>query len=274
MGFDFNYERSDEDIINRKKGEQTDYHKTVDDSVFPVVKLPDGEHTFQFRILPPNQGKSKHWGIEIHTHYGLGAAKERHICPRKWNNHPCAACERFFAAHNRGDAEEKKIWKASGRVLVRIIDRDEDHGMPKLWDSPLASIDRELIGLCHDVGTGESMIRLDDPVGGRDFRFSKEGKGLTTRYKSIRVLDPSPISTDEDYANKVLALIKEYPLLDLINTSTSEEIADVIGDGSSTREAAKAQEDTASAPVSEADFVSGELGGEIAEAQEASGELF
>lgn len=276
MGIDFNYERSDQDIIDRATGkadEQT-FHQILDTSVFPdwnEKKIPSG--TYRLRYLPPREGPSKHWGIEVGVHYRLGDVQERHLCPRLMDKQKCPACERFFAAHQRKDEKEKSLWRATRRVLVRFIDMDEDHGMPKLWLSPKASLDDDLIGRCHVKTSGASMIRLDDPREGRGFCFTKEGDGLGTKYKSVELLDPSPLSTDEAYANQVLSLVKKHPLDSLLIKSTPEEIAAAMEGAGVTEEAAAGD----AVSVSQEAFEQGEAGtpqSELQQQQEATGDLF
>ncbi len=77
--------------------------------------------------------------------------------------------------------------------------------------------------LCEDEDTKE-VIYIDDPYGeeeddGRDLRFYKTGSGLRTEYSpaKMKLMNVSPLHTDEDLMDEWLEYITDNPIPDCLN---------------------------------------------------------
>jgi hypothetical protein len=138
-------------------------------------------------------------------------------------NDPLAEARR--EAQREGDEKVAKALSPRQRVLVWVIDRNEEDEGPQLWDIPF-SVDKDFVNLCLDEDTKE-IIYPDDPEEGHDLRFYKEGTGMMTKYPASRMklLDASPLHEDADVAEEWLEFIKENPVPDTLQFYTADQIS-------------------------------------------------
>ena len=62
--------------------------------------------------------------------------------------------------------------------------------------APIKKLDDPIYDLSFD--DDDVSMRIEDPVKGRDVRFSKVGEGLGTDYQGIRICEPKPALEDKD----------------------------------------------------------------------------
>lgn len=213
-GSGFKYrERTSEDVKKRAEQQGGQFDSIVKSGI-DRWRPKDGENAI--RILPPTWGDHDHYGFDIWLHSFVGADKSTYLCPQKMNNEPCPICKLEREAKAAGEDDEAKQLRASRRVAVWILDRDEDNPTPALWDMSW-SMDKDIAALSQNKRTGKVLL-IDHPDEGYDITFNRTGKGLNTRYVGLAVdRDPSPISDDEDEQERIKDYIQENPIPDVLN---------------------------------------------------------
>lgn len=137
------------------------------------------------RILPPTWDDAEHYGLDIYVHYGIGPERAALLCPQKMKIGPCPICEAGARAARAGDEELKKELDASKRVMVWMINRNDEKQGPMIWTMPW-SLDRDIVKVCRDPHSGE-IYMIDDPNRGFDVGFERTGDGVTTKYVGIQI---------------------------------------------------------------------------------------
>lgn len=170
---------------------------------FQVYRPKKGSNSV--RILPPTFDDADHYGIDVHVHYSIGPTKASVLCLQRMKGTPCPICE----ARNRylkiGDEEAANELRASKRVLIWMVDRnDEDRG-PMLWPMPY-TLDRDFSQLAKDKQSGE-IYALDHPDDGYDIFFDRGGEGKLVQYTGKQLARRPSAVTDE-----VLDYVEERPL--------------------------------------------------------------
>jgi hypothetical protein len=167
------------------------------------------------RILPPTWDKPKHYGLDVHVHYGIGPDNAAALCiakmpdPETGELSRCPLCEARAKAERAGDEELAKSLRNPKRVLVWLLDKKEPDKGPLLWAMPW-TVDRDIAKISRDKRSGETFL-IDDPEEGYDISFDKEGDGMTTKYVGFQ-LSRRPSSVDEEH----LDYIEEHPLPDVM----------------------------------------------------------
>jgi hypothetical protein len=219
----FHYEhRSKEDVKARANMRGGGYDSFVKPE-FKRYKVRDGKNLV--RILPATWEKPKHYGYDIWVNYGIGADNQSYLSLSKMNDEADPLAEARKQAQREGDDETAKALSPRQRVLVWVIDRNEEDEGPQLWDIPF-SVDKDFINLCLDEDTKE-VIYPDDPDNGHDLRFYKEGSGLGTKYPASRMklLDESPLHEDQGTQDEWLEFVKENPVPDCLQFYSADQIA-------------------------------------------------
>lgn len=189
------------------------------------VKLKDGKN--RFRIMPQTwSDEPEHFGITIYIHRDVGADQGSYICREKMGWGPCPMCEERAALARAGaDKDESDKLKPGRRVLVWLIDRDNEDAGPLLWDMP-AGVDKEIAQKSEDPETGE-VVNVEDPDDGNDVVIHKTGQSLQTRYGVTVIYRSSPLSKSEDKADKWVDYIVEHPLPDILKRYDYDYLAKV-----------------------------------------------
>jgi len=195
---------------------------------YKLYKCRDGKNII--RILPPTWDNANHYGIDLFVNYNIGPDKASYLSlsKHKKGRDPIAEAQRQAA--NDGDEELAKKLQPTQRVLVWLIDRqDEDEG-PQLWAMPFSKVDKAFINLSRDEDTGE-VVYIDALDKGWDIRFYKEGKGLNTTYDASRMklLGPKPISEDDDQMASWLEYIQEHPVPETLKFYDADYIMKIFG---------------------------------------------
>jgi len=173
--------------------------------------------------MPPTWDKAEHYGFDVFVHYGIGADNNRYLCLSKHKGEPCPVCEEQAKANREGDEEYAKKLRANTRVGVWAIDRDDEKRGPQVYLMP-KTMDTSILAVSRDKRSGETYF-VDDPENGYDVEFDKEGKAEKTRYLGVRLARKStPLSDDQDQADKWLDFIKENPIPDVLNFFSADHI--------------------------------------------------
>jgi hypothetical protein len=234
------HKRTSDQVEKRESGGMFD---SPFKSKFKSFQPKEGD--FCIRILPAQHKGADHYGIDIYTHYGVGAENNRYLCHRKMEklapDGECVICEEWEKAKRDDDEEYAKKLRANRQILVWVIDRDHEKEGPKLWCMP-GSVDVDVAKLSHNKRTGETMLP-EDPDEGHDIDFSRNGKGLNVKYSGIRLGKATPLSDDEEKQEKWLQFVAENPLDEVLNFFEADYIAKVFGGGKAKDEDDEEEED-------------------------------
>ncbi|MCK5235406.1 MAG: hypothetical protein KAR06_00360 [Deltaproteobacteria bacterium] len=207
-----------------------------------LARFTPNKDANRLRVLPPTYDGADHWGMDVWVHWGIGPDKNAYICLSKMKGEDCPICEERVAAIAEGEEDYAKQIAAKRRVLVWLIDRDNEKEGPQLWAMPW-TIDRDVCNLSSDSRTGE-VFDPADPDGGYDIEFSKEGEKDRTRYNGIQIARRStPLGNDE-----ALEYVVEHPLPDCLNFYDYDHIAGVFSGHASKEETAGEEEKSEEKP--------------------------
>lgn len=185
----------------------------------------------RIRILPPTWPKPEHYGFDIWVHYGVGADRGTYLCLDKMLGKPDPIVEELNELKRTGDASDDEIKKmqAKRRVLVFIIDRDDEKEGVQAWAMPW-TLDKDISVLSVDKSTGE-VLPIDDPEQGYDVEFVKEGEKERTKYVGLSVARRSNSLGPAKWLDYAI----DNPLPDQLQYFTYDEIAKVFGGGGAHR---------------------------------------
>ena len=196
-------------------------------SDFPLFKPSEGKNNI--RILPATWEDTEKWknsfGIIVHTHYGIGADNTTYLCPEKMKfSKSCPICDERTRVQNSGDKDYLSSLYVSRRLLVYLIDRDNEEVGPLIWAIP-KTVASEIIDESKDIEDNEALP-IDNPDEGYDISFIavKAGK-RNCEYRKIRLArDPSTLFEDDDYTDEVLSFLMKNPLPEVLNCYDAEYI--------------------------------------------------
>lgn len=217
----FQYAPRDKDSLTQRSQKYASRGRDVWLNPIASVYTPKkGENWL--RILPPAWEHAKHYGYDLHLHYGIGPDFTTFACPQRMQGKPCPICEERTRLTAQGEEEAAQELRATFRLMTYVIDRKEAEKGAQIWLMPM-SIDRELITLCQDSRTGE-VLWLDDPEKGYDIEFTRSGEGLQTKYTGIRIArSPTPLD-----APGALEFIAAHPLPELVIMSEPSVMAETL----------------------------------------------
>lgn len=168
------------------------------------------------RILPPTWDNPQHYGLDIWVHYGVGPNNASVLCTNRMLKEKCPLCEAEARAEAQG-REDSRQFKPTRRVLVWLIDRNEEKNSPLLWAAPW-TVDRDISKVSRDRQTGE-LYQIDHPEAGYDVTFDREGEGMNVKYVGVALARrPTPVA--ENY----LKFITENPVPTSLNWRSYEEV--------------------------------------------------
>lgn len=147
------------------------------------------------RILPPTWEGAKHYGMDVHVHYGVGPDRQTYLCLHKMKGERCPICEERAEASRKGDEEYAKELAPKRRVLVYVIDRNNEREGPMAWAMP-QGLDQDITKVSIDRRTG-AVLYIDHPDEGFDVFFEKNGTGIKTKYEGVSIdRNPSRLGSD------------------------------------------------------------------------------
>lgn len=216
--------RDDSDVKRRSTQGANDFDKILKDGI-KMWKCNDGDN--RIRILPPTWSGAKHFGLDVYVHYGVGPDRQSYLCLQKMKGEADPIAEEREIARRDEDEKYAKELEAKHRVLVYIIDRDNEKEGVQAWAMP-SGLDRDIVKISIDKSSGE-VLPIDHPDEGYDVTFEKNGKGINTKYEGVSIARrSSPLGKSEwmDFA-------VDNPLPDQLNYFDYDHIAKVFNGGGS-----------------------------------------
>lgn len=201
-------QRSSEDVKKRSEGGSSSFDVYVQEAI-KLFTPKEGDNLI--RILPPTWPDAKHYGLDIYLHYQVGADNSAYLCLDKMKGESCPICEARAALQATGDTEAADELKPARRVLVWMINRNEEKDGPIIWSMPW-TIDRDLCKLSTNERTGE-YLAIDDPEEGFDVEFERKGKAQRTEYIGLRIARRASELGDDDW----MEMAVDKPLPDVLN---------------------------------------------------------
>lgn len=193
-GSGYEYKRRDPDETRKRAetgGGSIDTYITDGIRMFKSAEGPN-----EVRILPPTWEGAKHYGIDVHLHYGIGADNAAYLCLDKMKGKACPICEERKRAADDDDQEYADELRPQHRVLMYVLDRDKEKEGVKVW-SMSSRQDQDILRLCVDKKTGETL-EIDHPEDGYDLSFDRQGQGKKTRYSAWSIARrSSPLDNDK-----------------------------------------------------------------------------
>lgn len=222
----FQYKRRNADNVKKRMNQSaTNRDGFINDDV-DMYKVKDGDNLVRF--LPPtfdnlNGTEAEHYGLDVFVHYDIGTDGSSFLCLEQNYNEPCPVCQARLEMEADGLKEEADKLKARKRVLIYIIDRDNEDSGPVVWSAPW-TVDKDVSMRSYDKRSGE-VYYPDDPEEGFDIEFAREGKGKTTKYVGVQLArKQSALSRDEDIMDEWLDKIAENPLHSILIKPDAERM--------------------------------------------------
>ncbi len=182
------------------------------------------------RVLPAGWDAADHYGYEIWVHSGVGADNQTYLCKERMSQGKCVICEEVRRAKREGDDDVVDSMSPYSRVLMWIINRDDEKAGPLLYPMPF-KMDKNFLNISIDKKTGEALM-VDDPEEGYDIEFVRDGQGLKTKYSGEKIARrPSPLNDDEALANKWLEYIVDHSIPDVLNYYDDDHILNIMSGG-------------------------------------------
>lgn len=223
----FNYQkRTVNDVQGRANARGGDFD-TIFKSKYKVYKVKDGKNLL--RILPPTWDKAKHYGYDIWVNYGIGPDNQSYLSLSKMLKEKDPLADARRAADKEGDEDVTKALQPRQRIVMWVIDRDNEDEGPQLWGCPV-TVDKDLANISVDEDTNE-VVLIDSPDEGTDFRFHREGKGLKTKYPAakMRLMKPSTLHDDPEVEKQWLDYVQDNPIPECLQYYDYKHIADAFG---------------------------------------------
>lgn len=213
----YTYQRRDDDAVKKRAesgGNQFDNY--LADAV-KTFKANDKDNTI--RILPPTWDNPTHFGLDIWVHYGVGPDRQTYLCLHKMKGEPCPVCEEHAKAVRDGDEEYAYQTRPTRRVLVYLIDRDNEKEGVMAWAMP-QSLDTTIVQVSVDKRSGD-VLPIDHPEEGYDVSFTKTGAKERTKYEGVQIARRDSDLGDEAW----LDFAVEHPLPDMLQYFSYDHIA-------------------------------------------------
>ena len=162
-------------------------------------KLKQGKNVR--RILWP-KGDSDSFYSEGFLHFNLGEDGNTVVtCPKTFGSKErCPICEyveELQKSKNKEDAKLASKLKATRKIYVNTISRDDDEETPKVLPIGVTVLKGLLEAIC-DPDYGD----ITDPDEGRDVTITRKGEGMKTEY-SVLIKPKASIVSDELSASEI-----------------------------------------------------------------------
>lgn len=228
-GRSFRYQERTKEAIKERANMRGGNFDDIIKPQYKKYKVHDGKNVV--RVLPPTWEEAKHYGYDIYVNYSIGADNQSYLSLSKMKNEKDPIAEAQRLASREGDEKLARELQPRQRILMWVIDRNEEDEGPQLWAAPF-TLDKSLATLSSDEDTGE-VIFIDDPENGSDVRFYKEGTGLKTNYDAakIKLMKPSPIHQDEKLQDQWLEYVQQNPIPSCLQFYDYAHISNVFNGG-------------------------------------------
>lgn len=225
----YSYEKRDASAVEKRSTQgANEFDKFLKDSV-KMFKPADKENVI--RLLPPTWEKPKHYGLDIHVHYGIGPDRQTYLCLHKMKGEACPICEERQRALDDGDEKYAKELEPKRRVLVYLINRDAEKEGLLAWAMPW-TVDRDICAISVDKRSGE-VLPIDHPEEGFDVMFEKKGAKDRTEYVGLRIDRRDSALGNDAWLDAAM----DMPLPDTLVYYDYDHIAKTFGGGGAHRDA-------------------------------------
>lgn len=222
-GFEYQA-RSREDVTKRSSMGSNDYDKLLVDGI-KMWKPQDGDNSIRF--LPATWKGAKHYGLDIHVHYGVGPDRQAYLDLKKMKGEDDPISEEREMAVRDGDEKYAKELESKRRVLVYLVDRNNEKEGVQAWAMPW-TVDRDIVKVCVDKKTGE-VLPIDHPEEGYDVEFEKKGQKDRTEYLGVSIARRSSELGDDRWLDYAI----DNPLPEQLQYFDYDHIAKAFGGGGS-----------------------------------------
>lgn len=193
---------------------------------------PKADTKYKIRIMPPTWDDPDHFGHDVYMVYGVGADASAYLSLAKMKGKKDPIEEERFAAERDGDAEAAKQLVPRKRVALYLIDRAAEEEGPQVWLAPY-TFDKDLTAIMID--DSGKVLDIDDPDGGYDVSFQRQGSGLKTKYIGVAIARrESSLSSDDETQEQWMEQIVSTPLPDTFNYYSYEHIHKALHGGAPT----------------------------------------
>jgi hypothetical protein len=234
-GTGFTYRARDSAAVARRAEGQTDDFDVYISRDVKLFKANDKDNNL--RILPPTWDDPQHFGLDIWVHYGVGPDRQTYLCLHKMKNERCPICDERRKALDEGDEKYGKDLAPTRRVLVYIVDRDNEKEGVQAWAAP-QTLDRDIVKVSVDKRSGE-VLPIDHPEDGYDIYFEKKGSKDRTEYLGVQIARRSSPLGNDDW----LQFAVDHPLPDQLMYYSEDHIAAAFGGGGVQRDAPRGGRD-------------------------------
>lgn len=219
----FQYQgRTAEDLKERGERGSKEFDKMLKPGV-KSWKPNEGEN--RVRFLPATWPEARHFGLDVKVHYGVGPDENSYLCLRKHGDGQCPICEEYDRARreDKSDEEYLRQLEAKSRVLVYLVDRDNERDGVQAWMMPWG-LDKDITKISQDKETRE-VLTIDHPEDGYDVTFDRTGKGIKVKYEGVSISRrPSPLGREE-----WLEFAMDNPLPDQLQTYDYDHVSKAFG---------------------------------------------
>lgn len=219
----FQYQaRTAEDLKERGERGAKEFDKMLKPGV-KAWKANDGEN--RLRFLPATWPGARHFGLDVKVHYGVGPDENSYLCLRKHGDGNCPICEEYDRARREDKSDEEYVrqLEPKSRVLVYLIDRDNERDGVQAWMMPWG-LDKDITKISQDKETRE-VLTIDHPDDGYDITFDRTGKGVKVKYEGVSLSRrSSPLGRDD-----WLEFAMDNPLPDQLQVYDYDHVAKAFG---------------------------------------------
>jgi len=229
----FKYKRRNADTVKKRMNQSGNTRESFIDEAVDMYKVKDGDNLL--RPLPPtfnnlDGSEPTHYGMDVFVHYDVGSDQSSFLCLEQNYGKPCPICMARQEAEAEGDKDLADSLKPRKRVLVYVIDRDNEDAGPLVWSAPW-TVDKDISMRSFDKRPGV-VFYPDDPEEGYDIEFAREGKGRNTKYVGVQLARrSSPLADDDDLMDEWLEKISDNPLDSILIEPDAEHMERVFNAG-------------------------------------------
>ena len=211
----FQYQQRDASS-NRKRAEQwsNERQSYLSDHV-KMWKPKEGANII--RILPPSWPKADHFGLDIYVHFSVGADGGAFLDLKKMKNEPDPIAEEVAMLRAAGEEDAAKTLDSKKRVLVYLIDRENERDGVMMWAMPW-TVDRD-IAVAAKNPRSKNPLFIDDPDKGYDLIINRTGTKRQTEYQVQIDRESSPL----DLTDEMIDLLETRPLPNCLIFATYEQ---------------------------------------------------
>lgn len=236
------FDNPDVDFDKKALEEEESRRGGIDWSTKYWKPSPDGKENL-IRIMPAKRGGKFSYHMRIGKHFIKHEDRtEAFVCMKETYGLPCPACENNAKLYSEGKEEEAGKFRVKRYGVFNIIDRKNEAGGTKLYESPVQAVWKKIVGLIASRGRLSNLLdEYDDKGGvarqGRDISLTFNPNNHPQYMYEFYPCEPSALGTPEQIVSWTKELLeldaaKLYPPVDYeiakIKTFGSKEERDAL----------------------------------------------